>query len=215
MFIEQLYDSNYAARRENPSRPGPSPVYRRSVEDFTGLWQFMRIASSMEPIGLDGLQEVALMNRRETKYVLKEHDLLNALSTLTSRYRVQAPQFLTDLSSEFDEFVQDHFPLSVDELEPKLLNAYRRITLVGKHNPERVTLDLGPRFYADGGNETLPGIVIAEVKYENNGRDSDFMRRMREMGIRPMGFRKYCIGISMLYPQVKNQPFQTNTTHSS
>ena len=274
MLMEQLYDSGYMAPRERVRRPEPSLAYRRSVEDFTGLWQFMRIASSMEPIGLDGLQDVALMNRRETKYVLREQDLLNALVPLTARYRVleidgirlhrylslyfdtpsfflyhrhraggkhrykvrareytdtrlafleikhkiseirteknrvQTPQFLTDLAPEFGDFVQDHFPLPVDELEPKLLNAYRRITLVGKYNPERVTLDLGPRFYADGGNETLPGIAIAEVKYESNGRGSDFMRRMREMGIRPMGFSKYCVGVSMLYPQVKNHYFR-------
>lgn len=274
MLIEQLYDSTYTVPRGKLRRLEASTTYRRSVEDFSGLWQFMRLASSMEPIGLDGLQEVALMNRRETKYVVREQDLLNALVPLTSRYwvleidgirlhrylslyfdtpsfflyhrhraggkhrykvrareytdtrlafleikhkiselrteksRVQTPQFLTDLSSEFDEFVQDHFPLPVEELEPKLLNAYRRITLVGKYNPERVTLDLGPRFYADSGNATLPGIAIAEVKYENNGRGSDFMRRMREMGLRPMGFSKYCVGVSMLYPHVKNHYFR-------
>lgn len=274
MLMEQLYDSGYMAPRERVRRPGPSLAHRRAVEDFTGLWQFMRLASSMESIGLDGLQDVALMNRRETKYVLRERDLLNALAPLISRYwvleldgihlhrylslyfdtpsfflyhrhraggkhrykvrareytdthlafleikhkiselrteksRVQTPQFLTDLSSGFNEFVQDHFPLPVEELEPKLLNAYRRITLVGKYNPERVTLDLGPRFYADSGNATLPGIAIAEVKYENNGRGSDFMRRMHEMGLRPMGFSKYCVGVSMLYPQVKNNYFR-------
>lgn len=274
MLMEQLYDSGYMAPRERVRRPGPSLAYRRSVEDFTGLWQFMRLASSMESIGLDGLQDVALMNRVETKYVVREQDLLNALVPLTARYRVleidgirlhrylslyfdtpsfflyhrhraggkhrykvrareytdtrlafleikhkiselrteknrvQTPQFLTDLAPEFGEFVQDHFPLPVEELEPKLLNAYRRITLVGKYSPERVTLDLGPRFYADGGNVGLPGIAIAEVKYENNGRGSDFIRRMREMGIRPMGFSKYCVGVSMLYPQVKNNYFR-------
>ena len=274
MLMEQLYDSGYMAPRERVRRPGPSLAHRRAVEDFTGLWQFMRIASSMEPIGLDGLQDVALMNRRETKYVLREQDLLNALVPLTARYRVleidgirlhrylslyfdtpsfflyhrhraggkhrykvrareytdthlafleikhkiselrteksrvQTPQFLTDLSSGFNKFVQDHFPLPVEELEPKLLNAYRRITLVGKYNPERVTLDLGPRFYADSGNSALPGIAIAEVKYESNGRGSDFMRRMREMGLRPMGFSKYCVGVSMLYPHVKNHYFR-------
>lgn len=274
MFIEKLYNSKYANPREESCRWESPPGFRKSVEEFTSLWRFLRFASSVEPIGLDGLQDVALMNRRETKYVLREGDLLDALAPLTSRYRVleidgirihrylslyfdtpsfflyhrhraggkhrykvrareysdtslafleikhkisevrteknriQTSQFLTDLSPEFDEFIRNHFPLSVDELEPKLLNAYRRITLVGRHNLERVTLDLGPRFHAGDGHATLPGIAIAEVKCEGNGRGSDFIRRMREMGIRPMGFSKYCVGVSMLYPQVKDHYFR-------
>jgi len=96
----------------------------------------------------------------------------------------------------------------VAELEPRLMNAYQRITLAGNHSPERVTLDLAPRFFAGDGRATLPGIAIAEVKCEGNGRSSDFIMRMREVGIRPMGFSKYCVGVSMLYPQVKNHYFR-------
>lgn len=274
MLTEQLNNTKDTGLSGRVRRSGPQPGFRQAVEEPANMARFQRFASSVAPIGLDELQDVALMNRRETKYVLREGDLLCALAPLATRYRVleidgirihrylslyfdtpsfflyhrhraggkhrykvrareysdtrlafleikhkiseirteknriQTPGFLTSLTAEFDAFVEEHYPLPVAELQPKLLNAYRRITLAGIHSPERVTLDLGPRFSAAGGRATLPGIAIAEVKCEGNGRGSDFILRMREMGIRPMGFSKYCVGVSLLYPHIKNHYFR-------
>lgn len=126
----------------------------------------------------------------------------------TIKNRVQTPGLLTCLSSEFEGFIREHFPLDTRGLEPKLLNAYHRITLISRTQPERLTIDLALRFYGDSGDESLPGIAIAEVKYLHANRNSDFMRRMREMGIRPMSFSKYCIGVSLVCPEVKNNRFR-------
>lgn len=260
--------------RSSFERPQLSAARRRMLREHGGQWRFQRLVSRMESASLDDLADVALLNRLETKYVLREDNLLSALAVLSSCYRVldiagnrlhryvslyfdtpsfllyyrhhaggkhrykirareytdtnlsflevkhkisqirtiknriQTPEFLTQLLPEFEDFIHGNFPLPADELEPKLLNAYQRITLVGKYSPERLTIDLDPWFFADTAGETLPGIVIAEVKYPHANRNSPFMRRMREMGIRPMGFSKYCIGVSLLYAQVKNNRFR-------
>ena len=254
--------------------PVLTAAHRRLLREYADEWRFLQLVSLMEPTNLGGLNEVALLNRLETKYVLREEDLLRALSTLTDCYRVldidgtrlhsyislyfdtadfllykqhhaggkhrykirtreytdtrlaflevkhkisqirtiknriQTPEFMIYLSSEFDGFIEENFPLSSYGLEPKLLNAYHRITLVDKHNPERVTIDLNPWFYTHFGERTLPRIAIAEVKYSSANRNSAFMRHMRELGIRPMSFSKYCVGVSLLYPQVKSNRFK-------
>ena len=38
--------------------------------------------------------------------------------------------------------------------------------------------------------------------------NSAFVREMRALGVRPTGFSKYCIGVSMLYPEVKHNRFK-------
>ncbi len=76
--------------------------------------------------------------------------------------------------------------------------------------PDRgLTLDIDLRF---SGCDTvlLPGIAVAEVKQAGNGRPSDFMRVMRECHIRSSGFSKYCIGVSLLYPDVKHNNFKAH-----
>lgn len=251
-----------------------SAARRQWLWNYAGQEQFQRLVAAMEPASLDDLTSVALLNRLETKYVLREADLLSALAALTSCYRVleirgkrlhryvslyfdtpnfllyhrhhaggkhrykirareysdtklsfleikhkvsqirtvkhrlQTPEFLTQLSPDLGGFIHDNLPLTADDLEPKLMNTYQRITLVGKNNPERLTIDLNPWFFTECADESLPGIAIAEVKYPYANRNSDFMLRMRQMGIRPMGFSKYCIGVSLLYAQVKNNRFR-------
>ena len=54
----------------------------------------------------------------------------------------------------------------------------------------------------------LPNIVIAEVKRAGDSADSDFVALMRRIGVRQQGFSKYCVGISLLYPEVKQNRFR-------
>ena len=50
---------------------------------------------------------------------------------------------------------------------------------------ERVTVDYGMRTGRDGEWVALPGVVIAEVKQLRFSYDSDFLREMRHLGVRP------------------------------
>lgn len=250
-----------------PPRPGYQP-------DFAALLR------RFEPITLSEMSEVALQDRTDTKFVMREGQLYNALATLTQQYRVldirgvrlnqyrtlyldtadfdlfrqhhtgrrdrykvrtrsyvdshlsfleikhkvrqnrtvknriATPDLLTWMTPEADAFLNDHLPFDPEALEPKLWNEYTRITLASKRDCERLTLDLRLRFsgyentFAAGRSFDLPGLAIAEVKQDGPNRHSAFLSRMRETGVRPIGFSKYCAGVAMIFDEVKHNNFK-------
>ncbi len=126
----------------------------------------------------------------------------------TSKRRIETCDLVTWWTPEARSFVGATIPLDAGALEPKLWNSFSRVTLVSKHEPERLTLDLDLRF--DDGRQSigLPGVAIAEVKQEGINRRSDFVRQMRAMAIHTTGFSKYCVGTALLYPAVKHNNFK-------
>jgi hypothetical protein len=100
--------------------------------------------------------------------------------------------------------------LSIDPagLLPVLTNDFRRVTLVSRRRPERLTLDLDLRFGGGARTVALPGLAVAEVKQAGRGRDSAFMQEMRARGIRQDRFSKYCTGVALLMPWVKHNNFK-------
>lgn len=131
----------------------------------------------------------------------------------TVKKRIQTPVLLTDLQREADEFVSKYYPHDVQELSPKLLNRFRRITLVSKEKVERLTLDLDLHFEANGTYFRLPNVAIAEIKQAKFSFESDFAQHMRSLNIRSMGFSKYCAGIAQGYPTVKQNRFKRRMRH--
>lgn len=127
---------------------------------------------------------------------------------MTVKYRLPTSKMVTKLDMKTGDFLHCHYPYHTEQLEPKLWNTFRRITLVSKHAIERLTLDIDIGFYANGTHITLPGIAIAEIKQEGFSLSSDFIGQMRKLNIHPMRFSKYCIGISLLYDQIKNNNFK-------
>jgi SPX domain protein involved in polyphosphate accumulation len=126
----------------------------------------------------------------------------------TEKSRVQIPAMITDIAGSVEPFVSSNTPIDPEQLEPKLWNRFLRITLVSKHNAERLTLDVNLEFGWGDTCIALPGVAIAEVKQERFSTQSDFIQQMRHSGIRPMQFSKYCAGIYLLYDQVKVNNFK-------
>jgi hypothetical protein len=114
----------------------------------------------------------------------------------------------TEIDDEADAFVGALTPLPPDRLEPVLWNEYLRATLVSTRREERLTLDVNLAFGWGDAGVTLPGIAIAEVKQRHLTQDSDFIRQMREMGVRSTPFSKYCMGASLLYGDLKSNNFK-------
>jgi hypothetical protein len=250
-------------------------------EHFTGAawWSSLEpdmtpTLAQLEPISLDEMAGVALLDRQETKYVFHEDRLPELLGALAGEYRVleingsrlnhyrtlyfdtsdfalyrrhqaggrnrykvrsrayldtdvsflevkhkinesrtvknrvKTADFVERLSPDTAQFLDARLPENHSNLEPKLWNQYTRITLVGRHSPERVTIDLNLQFIGNDEQTALPGLVIAEVKRSGADHDSPFVRHMRAMCIRPTGFSKYCVGVSMLYDEVKHNSFK-------
>jgi len=118
----------------------------------------------------------------------------------TVKERVQTAGFLTRWAPDATSAMETKLPDEAEALEPKICNEfYRR---------ERVTLDLGLEFQGEGRTIVIPGVAVAEVKQGDTDRDSHFVRQMRAAGIRPSGFSKYCIGVSMIYQDVKHNRFK-------
>lgn len=126
----------------------------------------------------------------------------------TVKERIATPALVTALGGNAADFVHDHCPYMPGSLVPRLWNAYSRITLVSKLHCERVTLDLDLGFTWQKRHAGLASVVIAEVKRPAHGHSSDFAALMRRYHVRKTGFSKYCLGVSLLYPQVKHNRFK-------
>jgi hypothetical protein len=223
------------------------------------------LLNAFEPIGLNEMDSVKLMNRVETKYLFSVNKLPELLSKLDMNYRVlETDQLRTfpyhttylDTSdylffrhqmtgklsrykvrfrryvssgisyleikkktnknrtikwrirnysesnhpdSDATKFIIKHLPFKELELAPVLINRFTRITLVGKTLNERLTLDYNLEFASPGGNEKgLPFLAIAELKRDGFSSHSPFVAIMKQFGIHPNGFSKYCIGNSIV-----------------
>ena len=261
-FISELISSPLGMARDAAAtdRPRADPLASRLLDRFA-------------PISLAEMDDVALLDRSDTKYVMNIWQFHRALATLAdsyrvleiegtrlhhyrtlyfdtadlalysahhahrrNRYKVRSRQYVdnhqaffevkcktgrartiksrtpmcglvTRITPELKLFVNVHSPLTAELLEPVLWNEFYRVTLVGKCRRERLTLDLDVQLRNDRRAAALTNIVIAELKQDRFERDSDFARQMRAMGIRPTPFSKYCIGVALLYPNVKHNNF--------
>lgn len=126
----------------------------------------------------------------------------------TIKTRFSTSFFSTQLNDLERSFIREQIPQRPENLEPKVWNDFSRITLVSKGRNERLTIDTDIRFRNHQESVGLGGLIVAEVKQSSHSRKSQFMLLMRQMGIRPTGFSKYCLGVSLLYPQVKHNNFK-------
>jgi hypothetical protein len=126
----------------------------------------------------------------------------------TVKERVRTEGFAAEWEAAAAGGVAARVPLGSESLVPTVSNRFVRVTLVSRSRGERVTLDTGLEFWGSGRAIALHGIAIAEVKQDGADRSSPFARQMRAAGIRPGGFSKYCMGVAMLYPDVKHNRFK-------
>ncbi len=121
----------------------------------------------------------------------------------TNKMRIPSDELHQILPKEHIEFIDDSVDLKhTEDLIPTLVNNYKRITLVGKVLPERLTLDLDLSFRKDGETADLNYLAIAELKQAKVSRKSPFFQLMKERQIRPFRLSKYCIGILQLSQDV-------------
>ncbi|MBN1876804.1 MAG: polyphosphate polymerase domain-containing protein [Anaerolineae bacterium] len=127
---------------------------------------------------------------------------------ITIKERLRTPELMLWINPRGSDFLATHFPYPAESLTPTLWNHFRRVTLVSKHRAERLTLDIGLSFRVGQREIALPGLAIAEVKQSAYSLRSEFIGQLRMLGIRPMSFSKYCIGVSLLVPHIKHNRFK-------
>ena len=122
----------------------------------------------------------------------------------TKKTRKSLPEWNNFRSPELEPFLQKYTPYLFNDLIPHLQTAFDRITLVNKQMTERLTIDFNLRFSNVDTNtdHALSNVIIIELKQD--GLADSFSRHvLREMRIHPMGFSKYCIGVALTNPAIR------------
>lgn len=113
----------------------------------------------------------------------------------TIKWRIENEPVNGSCDASADSFIRSRIPFDSESLRPVLNNFFRRITFVNLDLHERITLDLDLSF---SGNEavsvSIPSVAIAELKSEVFATRSLFASFLKQFGIYPTGFSKYCIG---------------------
>jgi hypothetical protein len=142
------------------------------------------------------------LNRHKVRYRCYESTGLTFLEikkrtnkNRTIKWRIES-RMNTDPPDEYaTAFYEEYLPHDYRKLNPVLINQFNRITLVGTNAKERVTLDYDLSFKSPAGRiAELPFLAVAELKREKESGKSPFGFIMKQHGLRPTRFSKYCIG---------------------
>lgn len=98
-------------------------------------------------------------------------------------------------------------PDRLPDYHPTLRVMYSRITLVSKAASERLTIDTDLRYAAGDIMFPAPPMCIAEVKKERTGH-SVFSAMMHQKHISTLRISKYCYGIILNYPNIRQNNFK-------
>src|SRR5690606_27907480 len=99
-------------------------------------------------------------------------------------------------------------PLSSYELHSSLRVRYRRLTLINRHTPERVTLDIDLDFSHENRQTHFANMAIFEIKQEKL-RGSDMSEILKKHHLRPGSISKYSLGIISTREQIKFNRFKS------
>ena len=162
-------------------------------------------------------QQLHRQKVRERIYVesnlcfLEVKNKVNTGRTKKKRIAIPMEEFgsLYDTAAKRD-FLREKVWVTRDELQPRLQNAFWRITLVNRQRTERITIDSGISFHnlATERDADASGLVIIEVKQDGNC-PSDFKRLLREARIQSHGLSKYCLGMLLTDDRIKYNRFKS------
>lgn len=104
-----------------------------------------------------------------------------------------------DLDAVADSFLESFIPERINDLKFSVANSFRRITLAGLDENERITIDYDLKFSDQKGKTVImPWLAIIEHKKSKSSSGSKLAGILKSQLIRPAGFSKYCIGVSLL-----------------
>lgn len=128
----------------------------------------------------------------------------------TIKKRIKAEMNVNELNDSNKHFLSTNSPFAFDEITPSLWNSFKRITLVSKHRPERLTLDLGLEFSENqvGDKEHLSQTCIIEVKRDLDAGASDVIDALIATRVKATGFSKYCMGTVLTKKRVRHNLFK-------
>lgn len=111
------------------------------------------------------------------------------------------------LTEKRENFLLEKSKINPQNLVPVLWINFSRITLVNRHNPERLTIDLNLEYIKETQKINLDKLIIAEVKQEKKYK-SPFTSAMKKLHIAEGSVSKYAMGIALTCPNVKKNNFK-------
>jgi hypothetical protein len=108
----------------------------------------------------------------------------------------------------FAGFIEKHTPYNPGKLACTVVNHFNRFTLVDHGMKERVTTDFNISFTGKSKNIFLNGLVIIEIKQARSDKTSLIYQALKKNNIRPTSISKYCVGVSLLNDNSKNNNFK-------
>jgi hypothetical protein len=136
---------------------------------------------------------------------LEYKEKTNKGRTIKSRVKLDA---IHDTMNEKENSFVDERTQQHNEYEPKLWNSFGRITLVDVTAGERLTIDTDIDFHMGNRRAGIPELVIIEVKRDENSGISEVLRQLKHQLVRPESMSKYCLGVALLYPELKSNNFK-------
>lgn len=97
---------------------------------------------------------------------------------------------------------------------PQLWTNFRRITLVGRDCPERVTIDLDLQFQRNTSRHGLAACAVFEVKQRRLNLRSPVFRALRSVGARPASLSKYCTATLLSHPGIRGNRLLPTLRHA-
>ncbi|MEA3460319.1 MAG: polyphosphate polymerase domain-containing protein [Bacteroidota bacterium] len=130
---------------------------------------------------------------------------------VTSKKRVRTNTMDHAALLKEEEFLKSVSPYAGSGIDSAMENLFMRITLVSHAQTERVTLDYGLKFASKETDQDLdlPGVAIAEIKFENLLAGSKLNAALKRLRIKPSRFSKYAIGMALLHSGLKQNRFKS------
>lgn len=113
-------------------------------------------------------------------------------------------------NTDSELFLQHYARYRDSELEPQIMNNFRRITLVDNNKTERLTIDIDINFFnlENGNNTSLGELAIVELKRDGR-KESTFANLLHQLHVRPSNISKYCVGMSITDQELKHNRFKS------
>ncbi|TNE88535.1 MAG: polyphosphate polymerase domain-containing protein [Deltaproteobacteria bacterium] len=195
-------------------------LLERLADDHAVLWAGSAVLARYETLYFDTADRRCFHDHRRGRprrfkvrartYADRRVTMLEVKRKLCSgTVKERMPRSFQDhrLDWEGSRFVATHSPLHPEQLRPVLANQFRRLTLLGVHDAQRVTFDLALSFSEGDRRRAIHGVVVAEVKSASGRARTPALQAFAACGLRPTRMSKYCVGTALVNPEIRANRF--------
>ena len=127
----------------------------------------------------------------------------------TIKYRIKRSKIEDSISRKSKILLEEKTSLIVESLRPVFYVNYSRITFANIIRGERLTIDLNLEYQGNSFKKTYDPLIIAELKQNSFSKQSPFSKVMSQLRIHNGSISKYCLGVTQLFPHIKNNNFKS------